>query len=79
MAANTGMNGNHSSNIPTVEDPIPIAIRKIGMVTRELLPLKILRSAPTAPSNAPDLMMNVTEQYVMNTRNEISAALTIPS
>ena len=73
------MNGNHSSNIPIVDDPNPINAMKIGIVIREVLPLNILRSTATAPSNAPDLITNVTDANVMNTRNAISAALTMPS
>ena len=65
--------------MPIVDEPRPINSMKIGIVMRELLPLKTLRRAATAPSKAPDLITNTTDAYVMNTRNEMSAASTIPS
>ena len=79
ILAKMGMNGSHSSNMPTVEEPMPNSAIKIGMMISVLLPLKILSRNTTRPSKAPLLVMKLVDANVMKISMEISAAFSIPS
>ena len=72
------MKGNHSSNIPTVEDPIPNNAMKIGIITNVAFPFSTFMSHTTSLSKAPLLVMKPTDANAMKTKNITPVASFIP-